>query len=144
MKKLQKLAKKVVDDAEEQTIRLDQFENKVVKPHTLNPHIADTDMIFLKKEISRNKAALEVVKNMTHDLIEDAQAVHDENQRGYEKSVSINELQQLKENLKALQKLDSVDNPRIKRNIDMLEGFSVKSLKNQLNDDNKRSQAMIS
>lgn len=26
----------------------------------------------------------------------------------------------------------------------MLEGFSVKSLKNQLNDDNKRSQAMIS
>lgn len=87
-------------------------------------------MIFLKKEISRNKAALEVVKNMTHDLIEDAQAVHDENQRGYEKSVSINELQQLKENLKALQKLDSVDNPRIKRNIDMLEGFSVKSLKN--------------
>lgn len=26
----------------------------------------------------------------------------------------------------------------------MLEGFSVKSLKNQLNDDNKKSQAMIS
>jgi hypothetical protein len=50
----------------------------------------------------------------------------------------------LRENLKALQKIDSVDNPRIKRNIDMLEGFSVKSLKNQLNDDNKKSQAMIS
>ena len=37
-----------------------------------------------------------------------------------------------------------MDVPRIRKNIDMLEGFSVKSLKNQLNEDNKRSQAMIS
>lgn len=37
-----------------------------------------------------------------------------------------------------------MDIPRIKKNIDMLEGFSVKSLKNQLNDDNKKNQGMIS
>lgn len=96
-------------------------------------------MIFLKKEIARNKSALEVSRNMAVDILEDAQAVRDDNQRGAERNVSVNELHQLRENLKALQKIDNVDNPRIKRNIDMLEGFSVKSLKNQLNDDNKRS-----
>jgi len=101
-------------------------------------------MIFLKKEISRNKSALEVSRNMADDILEDAQAVRDGTQKGSIRDVSVNELQQLRENLKALQKIDSVDNPRIKRNIDMLEGFSVKSLKNQLNDDNKKSQAMIS
>jgi len=81
---------------------------------------------------------------MADDILEDAQAVRDGTQKGSIRDVSVNELQQLRENLKALQKIDSVDNPRIKRNIDMLEGFSVKSLKNQLNDDNKKSQAMIS
>lgn len=100
-------------------------------------------MIFLKKEVSRNKSALDVVKNMAEEISEDASAVRDGNQRG-ERIISLNDLQQLREDLKALQKIDSVDNPRIKRNIDMLEGFSVKSLKNQLNEDNKRSQAMIS
>lgn len=87
-------------------------------------------MIFLKKEISRNKSALEVSRNMADDILEDAQAVRDGTQKGSIRDVSVNELQQLRENLKALQKIDSVDNPRIKRNIDMLEGFSVKSLKN--------------
>lgn len=34
--------------------------------------------------------------------------------------------------------------PRIRKNIDQLEAFSLKALKNQLNDDNKRSQNQIS
>lgn len=34
--------------------------------------------------------------------------------------------------------------PRIKKSIDQLQGFSLKSLKNQLNEDNKKSQAQIS
>lgn len=59
-------------------MRLDTFENKVVKPHTMNPHIADVDMIFLKKEISRNRSALEATKNMTEEILEDAQALKDD------------------------------------------------------------------
>lgn len=130
MKQIQKLAKKVIEDADEQNVRLESFETKVVKPHTLNPHIADVDMIFLKKEITRNRSALEVVRNMAVEISEDASTVRDGNQRGVERIISLNDLQQLREDLKALQKIDGVDNPRIKRNIDLLEGFSVKSLKN--------------
>ena len=102
MKKIQKLAKKVMDDGEEQSARLESFESKVVKPQSLNPHIADVDMIFLKKEISRNKSALEVSRNMADDILEDAQAVRDGNQKGSERNVSVNELHQLRENFKAL------------------------------------------
>lgn len=102
MKKIQKLAKKVMDDGDEQNARLENFENKVVKPQSANPHIADVDMIFLKKEISRNKSALEVSRNMADDILEDASAVRDGNQKGSDRNVSVNELQQLRENLKAL------------------------------------------
>ena len=41
-----------MDDGDEQNVRIESFENKVVKPQSMNPHIADVDMIFLKKEIS--------------------------------------------------------------------------------------------
>tara|TARA_B100000780_G_C20849797_1_gene337731 strand:+ start:234 stop:509 length:276 start_codon:yes stop_codon:yes gene_type:complete len=91
-----------MDDGEEQSARLESFESKVVKPQSLNPHIADVDMIFLKKEISRNKSALEVSRNMADDILEDAQAVRDGNQKGSERNVSVNELHQLRENFKAL------------------------------------------
>ena len=47
-------------------------------------------MIFLKKEISRNKSALEVSRNMADDILEDAQAVG--NQKGSIRDVSVNEL----------------------------------------------------
>lgn len=46
--------------------------------------------------------------------------------------------------MKVLQKQDDTDMPRIKENIDKLEGFCIKSLKNQLNEDNKKSQNLIS
>lgn len=52
----------------------------------MNPHIADVDMIFLKKEISRNKSAIDVAKNMTEEIQEDAQALREEGgQRGQER-----------------------------------------------------------
>jgi hypothetical protein len=50
----------------------------------------------------------------------------------------------MRQNLKALQKMESVDIPRIKRNIDQLEAFTLKNLRNTLNDDNKKSQIQIS
>ena len=42
-----------------------------------------------------------------------------------------------------LEKQDQRDVPRIKKNIDDLEGFGLKNLKNQINDVNKKSQAEI-
>lgn len=42
-----------------------------------------------------------------------------------------------------LEKQDQRDVPRIKKNIDDLEGFGLKNLKNQINDENKKSQAEI-
>ena len=68
MRKIQKLSKKVLDDGDEQNARLESFETKVVKPHTLNPHIADVDMMFLKKEITRNKSAIDVSRNMSEEI----------------------------------------------------------------------------
>ena len=38
-----------------------------------------------------------------------------------------------------LEKQDQRDVPRIKKNIDDLEGFGLKNLKNQVNDENKKS-----
>ena len=75
----------MLDDTEEQSARLENFESKVVKPQALNPHIADVDMIFLKKEISRNRSALEVTKNMTEDILEDAQSMREESQRNIDR-----------------------------------------------------------
>jgi hypothetical protein len=46
----------------------------------------------------------------------------------------------MRQNLIALQKIDAVDIERIARNIDLLEGFTIKNLKNTLNEDNKKSQ----
>jgi len=50
----------------------------------------------------------------------------------------------LRMNLKSLEKMVEIDIPRIKKNIDLLESFTIKTLKNKLNEDNKRSQAKIS
>ena len=54
------------------------------------------------------------------------------------------DLHMLKMNLKSLEKLADIDIPRIKKNIDLLEHFTIKTLKNKLNEDNKRSQTKIS
>ena len=58
--------------------------------------------------------------------------------------ISQEDLQQLRENLKILQKQEEVDLPKVKKAVDGLEQFVMRSLKNQLNDDNKRSQTQIS
>ncbi len=58
--------------------------------------------------------------------------------------ISTEDLHQLRYNLKSLEKQQNVDLPRIKVNIDMLEAFAVKAMKNRLNDDNRKSQAQIS
>lgn len=53
------------------------------------------------------------------------------------------DLDQLNQNLADLEKQHNVDIPKIVKNIDQLENFSMKALKNKLNDDNKKSQGQI-
>ena len=58
--------------------------------------------------------------------------------------VNFDELKQLKTYLKQLTKLNDAEIPKVRKNIDSLDSFVMKSLKNQLNDGNKKSQAFIS
>ena len=66
----------------------------------------------------------------------------DENQES-ENLILPNDLAQLEQNLEDLEKQQNVDIPRITEQVDALENFSMKALKNKLNDDNKKSQAQI-
>ena len=104
--------------------------------------IADPDLLFLKKEVNRNKGALVTLKASNEDILGDAQDMNKE--KLIDRNVEVEDLAVSKQMLKALQKIESVDIPRIKRNIDQLEAFTLKNLKNTLNDDNKKSQVQIS
>ena len=50
----------------------------------------------------------------------------------------------MRSNMKQLQRQNDNDVPRVRHHIDGLEMFVVKALKNQLNEDNKRSQQQLS
>jgi 3-methyladenine DNA glycosylase AlkC len=54
------------------------------------------------------------------------------------------DMKTLKNCLKQFVKIEEVEMPKIIKSIDDLETYVLKSLKNQLNDDNKKSQQFIS
>ena len=58
--------------------------------------------------------------------------------------IEVTHVQALSHHSKSLEQLQEVDVPRIRLNIGQLESFSLKALKNKLNDENKRSQNQIS
>lgn len=60
------------------------------------------------------------------------------------RKVTADELEEAKSGVRHLVKFDTTELPRITQLIDGLEQFVLKSLKNQLNEDNKKSQGMIS
>jgi hypothetical protein len=49
----------------------------------------------------------------------------------------------LKCNYKVLTRQDEIDLPRLRKNVETLEGFTLKALKARMHDDNKSSQGMI-
>ena len=98
-------------------------------------------MIFLKKEVARYRNALDGIHGVKDQVLDDAQKA---SECDMSKHIKPEELEILKQDLRSLEKLDDVDIPRITEAIDELEGFSLKSLKNNLNDDNKKSQGQIS
>ena len=99
--------------------------------------VADSDLLFLKKEVNRNKGALVTCKSTNEDILADALDMNKE--KLMDRNIEVEDLAVSRQMLKALQKIETVDIPRIKRNVDQLEAFTLKNLKNTLNDDNKKS-----
>jgi len=107
--------------------------------------ITDQDFLFLGKEVVRYQSslcALQAQKDMTLDDSTKLDVELKAKNNGL--GILPEDLHSLKMNLKALEKQLSTDIPRIKKNIDLLEAFAIKALKNKLNEDNKKSQAQIS
>jgi len=93
----------------------------------------------LKKEVARYRSALQAVRSNKDQHLSASQQVNNEVMKSRTPEIQLGDVQQLRHHFKSLEKLQGTDVPRIRRNIDQLEAFSLKALKNQLNDDNKRS-----
>ena len=112
-------------------------------------NIAKADLLFLKKEVTRYDVSIGMVTSICETMIERCQEIKQEkvkNEKLPEPILDIDPetLHTLGRNLKHLESQDTVEIPRIKKNIDQLEAYNTKALKNKLNDDNKKSQAQIS
>lgn len=141
-KQIQKATAKVNQDAEEQQRRLTNFIETNLNPESSQLNITDADRIFLKKELSRLEGEINQVNSVTKEIMKEATKIHDAfNKDGImEPSMT----KRLKGHLRQAQKQDTVDVPRIKKDIDRLEGFRVKALKNEVTLDNKKTQADLS
>lgn len=144
IKKIQKASKLIRDGGEEQQGRLDDFTEKNLEGDIASL-IPDQDVQFLSREVTRYNASIYTLQAQKDQTLEDSTKIDvDMKARNKGLTISPEDLHSLKQNLKALEKQLTVDLPRIKRNIDALEAFAGKALKNKLNEDNKKSQGKIS
>lgn len=139
LRKIGKLDKKVNQELDEVEDRLENFEGKINDPSAADG-IPDSDLIFVKKEINRNRGAAQVVRGIANDNVADAQDIKEDIERRPNNDVEPEDVQALKGIAKSLQRQDEIDLPRLRKNLDQLEGFSLKALKNQMHEDNKKSQ----
>lgn len=114
MLKIKKAAKNINGNLQNEGQRLKSFETNVMKPgETTEGKIPDDEILFLNKEIARNRAAINTSKTITNEVLDDSlQVVPDSS------GVEVEDISQLKLNLKTLQKQETVNCPRIKANID--------------------------
>ena len=144
IKAIQKSAKNIRDGGEVQKHRLDAFTLKYLEGD-MAKIISDSDLLFLSKEVARYDSSIIALQSQKDSTLEESTKIDIHlKQKTKTLGISTEELHQLRFNLKSLEKQENVDLPRIKLNIDMLEAFAVKALKNRLNDDNKKSQLQIS
>tara|TARA_B110000285_G_scaffold218087_1_gene267165 strand:- start:232 stop:627 length:396 start_codon:yes stop_codon:yes gene_type:complete len=120
---------------EEQNKRLDAFEERL-----LDIKISDADQFYLNKEIMRFKSSLNAIESSMDMYLDSSKDIVS----SIDQVASIEEIETLRKNLKQFNKLQEQEMPKTIKNIDNLEHFVMKSLKNQLNDDNKKSQGLIS
>ena len=120
---------------EEQNKRLDAFEERL-----LDIKISDADQFYLNKEIMRFKSSLNAIESSMDMYLDSSKDIVS----SIDQVANIEEIETLRKNLKQFNKLQEQEMPKTIKNIDNLEHFVMKSLKNQLNDDNKKSQGLIS
>lgn len=140
-------AKKNGDDAQVQNQRLNDFEARNIDDPAQAKNIASADLLFLKKEIARNDVSIGTVQSVKDNLLEECLALEAERKKkeaNGDALIDPDHINALQRNFKTLETQSLLEIPRIKKNIDQLEAYTIKSLKNKLNDDNKKSQTQIS
>jgi hypothetical protein len=135
-------AKKNGDDAQVQNQRLNDFEARNIDDPAQAKNIASADLLFLKKEIARNDVSIGTVQSVKDNLLEECLALEAERKKkeaNGDALIDPDHINALQRNFKTLETQSLLEIPRIKKNIDQLEAYTIKSLKNKLNDDNKKS-----
>ena len=99
--------------------------------------------MYLSKEVNRCNSAILCQNALKDSLLEDSVQIDNARDDDGDHMIDPLDLDQLNQNLADLEKQHNVDIPKIVKNIDQLENFSMKALKNKLNDDNKKSQGQI-
>ena len=137
LSQIQKSAKKNTGELGEVAARLDAFEKSLAPGQNQQPVASADELVFIKREVTRLRGCVGTSKALTTEILDDAAKVK------MEKTYSLDDLYQLRQSLQTLKDQESVDIPKLRKNLDNLEGFNVKSLRNTLNDDNKKSQNQI-
>ena len=126
-------------DIATQNDRLTTFEDRIS-----DIKVSDADQFFLNKEIMRYRNAISSVEANSETVHEAASLLKQQIESREGNKVNCEDLEDIKNNFKKVEKLETYEFPKIVKNIEGLEMFMIKSLKNQLNDDNKKSQVLIS
>lgn len=137
-------AKLIKDETEVQQQKLQDFVSGNLAGDAQHL-IPAQDLLFLNLEVTRLKNSITAVQSVKTAVIDNVNTIDAGlKQKNNAPGVTAEELYFLKSSLRTLDKQLSVEIPRIKENLDALEAFASKGLKNKLQDDNKRSQSQIS
>lgn len=124
---------------------LDGFEDKVG-----DSKISEQDHFFVNKEILRFRTAINAVDSQRVIYLAETETIEDKFSQATSglssddaAPIHLEDLDKLRDNLKHLQRYDESELPKIKKGVDGLESYVMRSLKSQLNGDNKMSQASI-
>lgn len=105
--------------------RLSTFEDRIS-----DIQISDADQFFLNKEIARIRNAISSVEANSETVHESASLLKQEIESREGNRVSCEDLEEIKNNFKKVEKLETYEMPKIIKNIEGLEMFMIKSLKN--------------
>jgi len=133
-KKVKKLYKELDNDLGDEADRLKETGDKLK-----DSPLSDADKVNLQKDLNKCKAILDTCKAQADDADQDTDKIVKkvDNQ---EDPVSQAQCDAVKNNLDILEKIKVEDLPKVQNTIDALDNFNIKSIKNQLNEENKKSQ----
>lgn len=71
LQKIKKAAKRINDNLQHEDGRLKNFESNIMKPSDKGK-IPDGELLFLNKEIARNKASINSSMTLTNEILDDS------------------------------------------------------------------------